>query len=653
LTTAKDIRKAWRKIRTEESEEREVGNRCYAYVNNWVDGKLGQWTSTRRSTMGSRPMLSLNEIRKFANRICGAQRGAKVEEKVLPRDDESDPLIADILTDLVKYNYDRNKAEKIVIPKSFRDMVIWRGYAKVEWSDEKDPLGDIVIKAIDPRRVYIWGKGESYDLSDRKGIIETLLMDKEEVKAKWPKHKREIEDLIGNRDEDLNVQRSAGDDYSDFATVEDFYDEDNDKCIILRTQKYEYIDVKFLKLPNGELEEIKAKDIPKELPTITKKAKKVHIYYTLGDIELESKQSENKHNRFDIVGFFAYTDGGRITSPTQDLLDPQDEKNKRRSQIIHILNSSPRNNYFAAAGAFTDIKDAENRMGGINQIILVNGTDIRDKVVPIESNLSAVPAIIGQEQQATQDMKEISGLGDASLGQVPEGVKSGRGIQALQQPTETIIAEIFDNYLTSRQLVAELVLSLIQQYYTNYKRVRILGDYTNKFLSSGDKQLYDQIKSQVQMAMPMAEEGEIIAKTNEIIAFQPGTKLLAINIQVMDKRLNDVSVGQYDVVFDHVSQSATTRRAQYYDLLNLVSLGIPVPPKRIIEASDLRNKQELINDIDEAQKAQAMANAFSQMMGMQQDANKQAQKATPNKKKPAPEGDMMFNQAGNQLPQMV
>jgi hypothetical protein len=197
------------------------------------------------------------------------------------------------------------------------------------------------------------------------------------------------------------------------------------------------------------------------------------------------------------------------------------------------------------------------------------------------------------------------------------------------------------------------VLSLIQQYYTSYRRVRILGDYTNKFLSSGDQQVRAQIRTQVRQSLPMVSEEEVDMKTNEIISFQPGTKLLAINISIGERKLNDVSVGKYDVVFDHVSQNPTTRRAQYYDLLNLMSLGIPVPPKRLIEASDMRNKQELINDIDQMMQAQAQAQAVEQAMNFQQEQQKQKGKATPSKGAPAPEGDMMFNSAGNQMPQMV
>lgn len=642
---AVEILKAYKKIRSEEEDEREVGKKSFQYVNNWVDGKLGQWTQKMRDQISTeRPMLSLNEIKKFVNRICGAQRGAKVEEKVLPRDDQSDPLIADILTDLVKYVYDTNKANNIHIPRAFRDMVIWRGYVKVEWSDEFDPLGDITIKSINPRRVFIRGKGDRYDLLDRKAIIEVLPMDKDDVINRFPKSAQKIKDLIGSRG-DNEEPVLAGEDYS--VDGEDFYDDAEDMCLVLRTQEYEWIDVEFANMPDGSLVEISTKDIPDNMQRIKKKMRRVHVYYSLGNIPLEDKLAPYKHNRFDIVRFAAYTDDGRVTAPVQDLLDPQDEKNKRRSQVIHILNSSPRNNYFVQKGAFDDPTAAQKQMGGISQLIVVN-KPVNEVVKPIEGNLTAVPAIIGMEQEATQDMKEISGLGDASLGNVPQGVTSGRGISALQAPTETIISEIFDNYLVSRQLVADLVLSNIQQYYTGYKRVRILGDYTNKFLSQGDQQLRDQIKQQVFMAMPTASEEDIDLKTNQILAFQPGTKLLAINIQVGEKRLNDISVGKYDVVFDHVSQSPTTRRAQYYDLLNLVGLGIPVPPRRLIEASDLRNKQEIINDVEQAMQQQAQDAALQQVVGMAQKGN--GKKPTPS---PAPQGDMMFNSAGNNMPQFT
>jgi hypothetical protein len=640
---ATEILKAYKKIKLEENEEREIGRKCFAYANNWVDGHYGQWSNVLRQQMGSRPMLSINMIKKFLNRISGALRAAKVDEKVLPRDDQSDPLIADILTDLTKFVYDRNRCNETVFPRAGRDMIIWRGYVKVEWSDEFDPLGDICVTSLNPKRIFVQGGGDRYDLLDRKRIIEVLPMDKEDVIAKWPAMEEKIDSLIGNKEHSEPIQGSE--DYG--VSGEDYYDEFEDKCLVLRTQEYERVEVKFVKLPDGTLEEVKSEDVPKELPTVSKKMRRVHIYYSLGNVPLEDYLSKAKHNRFDIVRFAAYNDDGKVTSPVQDLLDMQDEKNKRRSQVIHILNSSPRNNYFVSKGAFDDPTAAEKQMGGINQLIVVN-KPVNEVIKPIEGNLTAVPAIINMEQESTMDMKESSGLGDASLGNVPQGVTSGRGISALQAPTETIISEIFENYLTSRLLVAELILSLIQQYYTSYKRVRVLGDYTGKFLSSGDQQLRDQIKQQVSLAMPGASEEQVDIKTNEVLAFQPGTKLLAINIQVGEKKLNDISVGKYDVVFEHVSQSPTTRRAMYYDLLNLVSMGIPVPPKRLIEASDMRNKQEIINEIDQAQQAQAQAAAIEQAMGMGQQQQGSQKKATP-----AAQHDQMFNGAGTQMPQNV
>ena len=627
------------KIRIKEQKERAAWTKCYQFVNNWVDGELGQWESTWRDRMGMRPMLSLNETRKFVNRICGAWTQVKIDEQVLPRDDVSDPAVAEILSDLIKYVYDLNKVESLSFRRAVRDMVICgRGYVKTEFSDEKDVLGEISLKAVNPFKIYLIGQGESYDISeDRKGIIEVLPMTREDAEQIYGK---DLGDVASDADAGRSTQL-AGTDYRPSGTVEDYYDKETGEFKILRTQKYEWKSVTFAKLPSGELEEVSD---PKNIQgisveTITKKIKKIRVIASCSDKVLKDEWSQYEHNKFDTVGFFAYNDAGRITGIVQDLLDPQIEKNKRRSAVIHILNASPRNNYFVKKNSFDDIEDARKRVGGINQLIEVNGNP-NDAMVPIESNLTAVPAIIGMEQAATQDMKEISGLTDASLGIVPEGVKSGRGIESLKAPTEMIIAELFDNGLISRELVAERVLSLIQQFYDEPRRIRILGDYSSDFLPPELASMREQLKQQVLMAKPeLGDEGAGVL-VNKMLEVQNGFKIVAVNIDLGNKKLNDLSAGKFDVVIDHVPHSPTARRAQFYDMQNLKAMGAPISWESIISASDIRGKQKILAQIPiEEQKMQMEAMLAASQSG--------ARTATP-PKQPVP-GDLMRNSAGNQL----
>lgn len=608
---AVDILQKYHNAKLREDKDRAVGKKCFEYTNNWVGGELGQWESNIRSSLEGKPALSFNEIRKFVNRICGTQTGAKLDTKCYPRDDESDWITAEILTDLVKYVKDCNEAE-MHISRAFRDMILWKGFVKVEWSDEFDPLGEIAIKHIDARRVYVLGNPTRYDLLDAEGVIEELPMTYDDLLALAPEKADELQTVKREDDEtgfakEYDYMPPGGTDPSDV------YDEQEKKYIVLRCQKFQYRDAfLFENASTGEKfvapEDSKQREIAKELfavqgiavKEIQKKIKKVKRVLTCGPVLLREEWSPYNHNRFDIVRFAAYLDGGKVTGVVQDLLDPQDEKNKRRSQIVHILNSSPRNNHFAKKGAFDDVEQAAKDIGGINKIIEVNG-NLNEVLKPIESNLSAIPAIINLEMQSTQDMKDISGLHDAALGQVPEGVKSGRGIQQLQLPSETIINEIFDHYVLSLKLISRLVVSLIQQYYTEEKKIRILGDYYSKYIPENE---------QVQKLMNAG-----------VVKFEDGAKLVTINKQVLDKRLNDVTVGKYDVVIDVVAFNPTMRRAKYMDMLNAKSMGAPVKWSTIFNFYDGPGKMELIRDAQEAEAFMGQTGVPPQLSQGPQQAN--------------------------------
>ena len=614
----------------QEEGQRKIWEKCFAYVNNWVDGELGQWESKIRNQLGDKPAISFNEIKKFVNRICGSQRLTKIDEKIYGRDDKSDPIIAEVLNDLLKYVYDLNMAEWH-IARSYRDAIICgRGFLKVEWNDENDPLGDITIKRINPYSVKIVGGGDKYDLSDRQAIIEEMHLDKDQLFSLYPEKEKELKDMYDEVDEKGYTSITSGIDYfPDGKITNDSLEErDTSKKKILKCQRFEWKEIVFIKNEQtGEFVEapLKLKEAKEasELLSLTtgqrhivikKKVKKLYNTVVCGRVLISDKPTPYSHNKFDIIPIFAYTDGNMVTGVVQDLLDPQDEKNKRRSQIIHILGTAAKNSYFVKKNAIDDIEQAKKDISRTGSLIEVNG-EPSQVASPIASNLSAVPAIIQMEQSSVQDMKDISGIQDASLGQVPSGVKSGRGLQALQMPTETMIGELFDNYLVSRKILAKLTISLIQQFYNEPKVFRIRGDFSSQMMSQ-DQQMQQQMG---------------------IMSMSDSEKVMKINTN----EFNKVDTGQYDVVIDHVSQNPTTRRAQYFDLMNMKSQGAPIKWSTVIKFSDIRGRLDLLRDAMQAE-------GFIEQQGMM------AQMAQGDKSASAPrnplEADEGFNIAGMQSP---
>lgn len=660
---ALEVLHKYQNAKLREEKERKVWLRCIQYCNNWVDDELGQWDITIRKELGSKPALSFNEIRKYVNRICGAQRQTAVDEKAYPRDDQTDPMIAEVLGDTLKYVKDVNRAE-LGIARMFRDGVITgRGYVKTEWNDELDPLGEICVKSVNPFKVYLIGDGEKYDMTDRKGVIEVLALDKDEMIALWPDKKDDIETMSADlKGGDGNIPIANDWDYGFGVNIVGtlIYDAKEKRYQVLRYQKIEYKDATFIKnedtgvlkptdLTGDDLKmaiDIATQTVGAKHSKLKKRVKYIKVCTTIGSIVLEEKDADWRFNGFDLTGFFCYIDGGKITGVVQDLLDPQNEKNKRRSQAMHILGTAAKNSYFVRKGALVTPEDAKRDMGKVGAMIEVNGNP-RDAVSPIESNMTAVPALVSMDQMATQEMKEISGLTDASLGQQSPGVRSGRAIQALQAPTETIIAEIFDNYINTRRMIFTKVLGLIQQHYTEERRIRILGDYSSKFMPPQIAQMKEQLKNQLIAADPtlLANEVALQQQVDAMISLQDGSKLITINKTILDHKLNDITVGRFDVIIDQVSQNPTMRRQQYQDAINLRSMGAPIPWDIIIKNSDIRGKDEIMA---------RMAEEEQKMMAMQMMQQQAKQGPTPPQQgqqagMPAENQDLQLNTAGSQF----
>lgn len=593
-----------------EEKFRSIMDKCYDYTNNWTDDELGQWSTELRKALGpDKPALSFNEIRRFVNRVAGTIAGSKLDEKAYPRDDESDWMIADILTDLLKQVRDENSADELYT-QVFRDAYIAsRGFLRVEWSNEVDPFGSIVYRHVDPRRVFIIGSGSRLDLLDRRGLLEVIPMEWDEIVSRWPKMKGQLEGLKKQVTDSDSF--ASGSDYKLPVELKDtVYEVDEDCYNVLRYQCFKWVDVKFIRsgkditpapLDEKELQAVVelARDNGLSVEVVQLKQRRVHVYYVVGDVELESKPSPYKHNRWDLVPCIAYNDGGRITGVVQDLLDPQDEKNKRRSQIINILIAANSGSYFVKEGSLADPEKAQGQLGKARQMIMVQG-DLNNAIRPADMNLTAIPAIIGQELQSTADMKEVSGIGDASLGIVPEGVTSGRGIQSLQGPTETIIAELFQHFVFFRKQVAYLTISLIQQFYTEERRVRILGDYQKDFQPQNE-----QIAMQIQQGL---------------MSFEDGMKTVAINKRMLDQKLNDVTVGRYDVVIDLQAFAPTMRQAQFFQLQGMKAQGAPVKWSTILRTWDGRGKMDALRDAQEAEAMMGQQGVLPQLAPAPQGA---------------------------------
>jgi hypothetical protein len=176
------------------------------------------------------------------------------------------------------------------------------------------------------------------------------------------------------------------------------------------------------------------------------------------------------HNRFPLVPIFCYRNK-RTNLPygvVKDLIDPQEDLNKRRSKALFILST---NKVLMEEGAVDDLNElAEEsaRPDGIIrykkgfQLQLLTDTALAHEHVTL------------MEQDAAM-IQKVAGVTDENLGRQTNAT-SGVAIEKRQDQGTTAVADVLDNYRLAFQTIGQLKLSLIEQYYSEEKTLRIIGE---------------------------------------------------------------------------------------------------------------------------------------------------------------------------------
>jgi hypothetical protein len=161
-------------------------------------------------------------------------------------------------------------------------------------------------------------------------------------------------------------------------------------------------------------------------------------------------------------------------------------------------------------------------------------------------------------------MKEISGVNDALLGFASNelsGValdhKEARGAVQMNVP--------FDNLDLTRRLVSKKIIELIQDFYTEERVFRLVSSDLDR------------------------------VKPDEMEEFAINRRDAVGNV------INDVTVGKYETVLGFSPARDSEDDMAFAEMINLRSAGVAVPDDRIIEASHVRNREKLAQEIRDIQ----------------------------------------------------
>ena len=574
-----------------------------------------QWTDEERMELEDqgRPPLALNIIFPKINVVTGIEQQTRSGYRAIPVGIE-DEQIATLCTALLKFE-DSNRRLQKIFSRAFKTAAIC-GRSWIDCTVAREQ-GEYVlsnkIKVESPFNVLKDPDGREVDMSDWNYLARQKWLNLSQLRMIYPdvfkgKDDYEIMAMLNfSPPQDLPRQWvEYADDYPtnpNIANWTTYIDEDKKRAKVIELYKKTTVMKDFvLEVESGLIYEAESeKDAEKQIKNL-EKIQSTHtdagvIPKTYQKIKLPSKKitvdvySGNmifrreedlpfRYNDFPLVPITAYMEdtGKKIETfgLVKNLIDPQDEKNKRHSQFTDILNRAPKGGGFYQQSSI-DPEQIQN-LSKAGSWIGIRG-NIKDKIQPATANY--IPILSHYqwlEQLSMTDAKEISGINDSLVGVPTNSRESGIAAQTRIAQGMTSLQEIFDNLNTSKKMVLTRVLSNIQQFYDISKIMRCVGVYNSQ------------------------NPNEAAEASQELI-----------------QKFNNL---KYDIVLDEGENSPTARIAFAQTAKELLQYGGAMPPeavmtlvKSVIDMANFPNKDQLLDQLNSQDQMQQLMQMMAEEGG--------------------------------------
>jgi hypothetical protein len=314
----------------------------------------------------------------------------------------------------------------------------------------------------------------------------------------------------------------------------------------------------------------------------------------------------------------------------RDMIDPQDEINKRRSKGLHLITMRQ---FRISRGAGVDAEEVKKQLAKPDGGVMADDGDF--EILDTNDMASA-------NFQLLQEAKnEIDLLGaNAALAGKNENDMSGRAILAQQQGGMVEVAQLFDRLRNLSLEVYRSIWNRIRQVWTGERWIRITDSDKNlRFVGLNQKVTVAMIAEEVAKGDQQGIQSAIkIVGPQLMQAYLQGDEqaqmVLGMFVQergqeVVETR-NAVNELDVDITIDEGMDTPTVQAEQFDVLTKMLPGMFPqgMPPealKMLVSASSLRDKDKLLEMLEP--KEGEGPPSQEQMMQAQMQAEQQAAQA--------------------------
>jgi hypothetical protein len=306
-------------------------------------------------------------------------------------------------------------------------------------------------------------------------------------------------------------------------------------------------------------------DMKGRLKVIKKPKPTVRRTIILNDRVLVDEPNPYKIDRYPVVPVLAYFTPDtpyyayKFRGIVRDMRDAQYIFNRRKVADLDILEAQQQG-LKMKKGALVTPDDSLNQGNG--RVLVIDPAYQLEDVQQMDIHPPA-PGMLQMEEMLKTVMMEISGVNEELLGAAVDD-KAGILSMLRQGAGLTTLQRLFDQLDEAQRLVGDIMIEMIQKNWTYGKVKQIIGE-------------------------------EPTPEFDDKLFYKYGCKII---------------------------QGSLTETQQQLELQQLLyfkeTTGIPIPPKRILEASTIQNKDELIKEIMENEQQQQQMAQQRAMLEMQQ-----------------------------------
>ncbi len=442
-----------------------------------------QWDPVVLQQRKSLPCLVINTIPQFTAQLVGDWRESRKAIKVVPSNDE-DTDLASVREDLVRNIEMQSRADRSY-DQAFESMIQCGDAAfkvAVEYSRDDVFDQDIFIRPVEDAMAVVWDRF-SIDPTgrDAKRVFVDDRISKKEFTRKWP-------DAAGGSDLFEN-------DKVDRVTMAGWMDQESYRVTeywrIIERQKMMALfeSGQMYEIDDDNIDDLMATHGP-PVKTRTVWCRYAQMHYCTGFAVLAGPY-EYRLNRLPIIrmsGRIVNIAGRRVRyGLVRFMKDPARLKNFWRSIAAEQLGYAPKAQWLATQSAVEGRQEAFRKAHLTRDPLLI----VNDEAI-IGQNIQRIEppapqqAIFAEVSMNTQDMKDVSGIQDASLG-IKGNETSGKAILTRQHEGDIASQTYYDNADAALLEAGDVINQLIPQIYDGTRVVRLIGaDEAIKFQRIND-----------------------------------------------------------------------------------------------------------------------------------------------------------------------